>query len=103
MEQFIRESDARSLRHCTDAVGIVYDVGMETETFGQRVRKARDYRVMSQSELALQADLNRVHVAAIESGRAGKRPYPKTIRSLAAALNVDPHWLRDGAGTMECD
>jgi len=73
---------------------------MQDETFGQRVRKARDYRMLSQGELADRAGLHRVHVAAIEGPRAEKRPYPKTIRDLATALAVDPHWLRDGAGDM---
>lgn len=69
-------------------------------SFGARLRKARDYRMLSQSELAAKAGLNREHVADMERGRAGKRPWPKTVRQLAEALAINPYWLRDGDGEM---
>jgi transcriptional regulator with XRE-family HTH domain len=73
---------------------------MTEDTFGQRVKKARDYRMLTQEELGERAGLSRVHVAAIEGSRADKQPYARTIRRLADALGVRPHWLRDGTGSM---
>lgn len=89
--------------NCTYTVGLWYAVLMEEETFGQRVRRARDAKMLSQAELAELAEMNREHIADIERGRAGKRPWPKTVRALARALDVDPHWLRDGTTAEDND
>lgn len=71
---------------------------MTGTTFGQRVKEARDYRMLTQAELAERAGLHRVHIAAIEGPRADRPATVRTVRRLAAALGVDPHWLRDGTG-----
>jgi transcriptional regulator with XRE-family HTH domain len=57
-----------------------------------RLRAWRDYRVMTQQELADRAGVSRRTVAAIESGKV--RPHPSTVRALAAALQLTPEQLR---------
>lgn len=59
----------------------------EMETIGQKVRRIRESRFMSQEELAAAAKVSRATVQNVEADRRlGQRG--KTVRSLAAALGV---------------
>jgi transcriptional regulator with XRE-family HTH domain len=61
------------------------------ETFGQRVRKARESRYLSQAELAMKAGISKNTLNRIETGKAGA--IPRTVRRLAEALDVTPESL----------
>jgi transcriptional regulator with XRE-family HTH domain len=54
--------------------------------FGQRVRKLRDQRGLSQAQLAERADLDITYVSGIERGR--RNPGLNTLARLARALTV---------------
>jgi predicted ATPase/transcriptional regulator with XRE-family HTH domain len=56
-------------------------------TFGQRLRRLRLERGLTQQSLAERAGLATRAVAALESG-ARRRPYPRTVEALANALGV---------------
>ncbi len=56
------------------------------------LRPWRDFRALTQQELADRAGVSRRTVAAIEAGEV--RPHPATIRALAAALKAKPEQLR---------
>jgi len=56
---------------------------------GDRLRKVRDKRLLSQRELAERAGLSPTTILKLESGRVDE-PHPRTIRKLADALEVDP-------------
>ena len=57
-----------------------------------RLRAWRDYRAVTQQELADRSGVSRRTVAAIEAGKV--RPHPATVRALAAALKIKPEQLR---------
>src|SRR5919199_3031381 len=60
--------------------------GMDEQTqFGIALRRLREARGMTQEALAERAGLTRNAIAALERGRR-QRPYPHTLRALAAAL-----------------
>ena len=59
---------------------------------GDRLRKVRDMRLLSQRELAERAGLSPTTILKLESGRVDE-PHPRTIRKLTAALGVDPEEL----------
>ena len=59
---------------------------------GDRLRKVRDMRLLSQRELAKRAGLSPTTILKLESGRVDK-PHPRTIRKLADALEVEPDEL----------
>jgi transcriptional regulator with XRE-family HTH domain len=59
---------------------------------GDRLRKVRDKRLLSQRELAERAGLSPTTILKLESGRVDE-PHPRTIRKLADALEVDPDEL----------
>jgi transcriptional regulator with XRE-family HTH domain len=59
---------------------------------GDRLRKVRDMRLLSQRELAERAGLSPTTILKLESGRVDE-PHPRTIRKLADALEVDPDEL----------
>ena len=59
---------------------------------GDRLRKVRDKRLLSQRELAERAGLSPTTILKLESGRVDD-PHPRTIRKLADALQVDPDEL----------
>lgn len=50
---------------------------------------------LSQRELAVMAGVDRGTVRALEKEPPAKRPHPKTIRKLAAALGIKPVVLAD--------
>ncbi len=62
---------------------------------GDRLRKVRDMRLLSQRELAERAGLSPTTILKLESGRVDE-PHPRTIRKLADALKVDPNELVKG-------
>jgi transcriptional regulator with XRE-family HTH domain len=62
---------------------------------GERLKQARDRLVLTQKELADRAGVEVMVVSRIERGAVTK-PYPSTVRKLAAALGVSPAWLRFG-------
>ena len=60
---------------------------------GERVRRLRTERALSQSELAVAAGVTKLTISRIE--RDIKFPHPKTLRNLAEALGVRPVDLAD--------
>ena len=70
------------------------------DTIGSRLRWARERRVLTQRQLAEQASVQEVTVSRIENGHYGP-PKASTLQRLAAALEVDPAWLRFGDEEQE--
>ncbi len=66
---------------------------MRDETLGERIRRLRDERYLSQAELALKAGISRAVLSRIENDQAV--PIQRTVRKLAEALGVRPHELAD--------
>jgi transcriptional regulator with XRE-family HTH domain len=64
---------------------------------GEKLRKVRDQRLLSQRELAEKAGLSPTTILKLEADRVGE-PHPRTVRKLAEALGVDPRELVDGKG-----
>ena len=62
---------------------------MSDETIGQRIRRLRDSRYLSQAELALKAGMSQTVLSRLENDQAV--PIQRTVRKLAAALGADPH------------
>jgi transcriptional regulator with XRE-family HTH domain len=56
-----------------------------------RLKELRKRAYLSQAELAEKTDLTEATIVALEKGR--RRPQYKTIRTLAAVLNVQPSEL----------
>lgn len=56
--------------------------------FGQRLRSLREAAALTQEELAHRAGLTSSAIGALERGER-RRPYPHTVRALAAALGLD--------------
>jgi transcriptional regulator with XRE-family HTH domain len=54
----------------------------------EAVRNLRTRRYLSQAELAVKAEVSRTTIARIEAGEIV--PYPRTVRKLAEALEVEP-------------
>ena len=59
---------------------------------GQKLRETRKRRFMSREELAEKVGIHRDHIGRLERGMVGA-PRIKTIRDIAAALEVDPSEL----------
>lgn len=70
-----------------------------TETFGRRVRALRLERYLTQQELAQLAGLHELTIHRIETGKVA--PFGKTVRRLAAALEVRPDELARPEETAE--
>jgi len=66
------------------------------ETFGQRVRRLREIKGLTQGQLARLAGFS--HQSAIGNIEAGKREGSRNLASLAVALGVDPYYLETGKG-----
>ena len=66
---------------------------MQRETLGERIRRLRDERYLSQAELALKAGISRAVLSRLENDLAV--PIQRTVRKLAEALGVSPHELAD--------
>ena len=56
---------------------------------GEKLTKLRQKRLLSREELAVKADTHRDHIGRLERN-AITEPQMRTIRNLAAALEVDP-------------
>jgi predicted ATPase/DNA-binding XRE family transcriptional regulator len=67
--------------------------GAAALTFGQRLRSLREAAGWSQEELAERARMSTEAVSALERGTR-TRPYPATVRALAAALELAPEESR---------
>jgi transcriptional regulator with XRE-family HTH domain len=65
------------------------------ETLGQRLRRTRTQRVMTQAELAQAAGIAIITANRLEND-AIENPRPATVRKLAHVLNIDPAWLLFG-------
>ena len=74
-------------------IGTILDVMPRIS--GDRLRRVRDRRLLSQRELAERAGLSPTTILKLESGRV-EEPHPRTIRKLADALEVDPAELVEG-------
>ncbi len=75
--------------------GVCTILGVMPRISGDRLRRVRDKRLLSQRELAERADLSPTTILKLESGRIDE-PHPRTIRKLADALEVDPAELIRG-------
>lgn len=65
------------------------------ETLGARLKRARQYAVLSQEELAAASGVSVVTISRLENDQQ-EAPRPSTIRKLAKALDVAPGWLLFG-------
>lgn len=65
------------------------------KTIADRLREAREDLKLTQPELAKRA---RVSPGTIGNVEAGIRKEPRELLAIAAALNVDPQWLKTGRG-----
>jgi DNA-binding XRE family transcriptional regulator len=61
---------------------------------GERLKKLRTRRALTQEELAAEADMGKNTVNRIE--RNLTEPHMSTLRKLAQALGVEPHELLEG-------
>jgi transcriptional regulator with XRE-family HTH domain len=59
---------------------------------GDKLRKVRDERLLSQRELAAKAGLSPTTILKLEADRI-EDPHPRTIRKLTNALDVSPERL----------
>ncbi len=64
---------------------------MRTMTTGEKIRKARRQALLTQAELAALAGIGPNTIGRIERGKV--EPHLRTIRLLAAALDVPPSSL----------
>ncbi len=65
-----------------------------TEGFGERLRYLREDRLMTQRQLAQQADVALTTIVNLEKSHT--EPRFETVRKLASALEVDPRVLFRG-------
>ncbi len=65
------------------------------EINGARIKELRDRRTLSQRELAERSGVAHTTIHALETGKRGSA-WPRTVRKLAEALDVEPHELSDG-------
>jgi transcriptional regulator with XRE-family HTH domain len=68
---------------------------MDTDTLSNRLRTSRRKVGLTQEKLADLAGTNQAVVQKIENGRSN---FPRKIREIASALNVNPGWLLFGEG-----
>jgi transcriptional regulator with XRE-family HTH domain len=61
----------------------------------ERLREAREVALLSQRELAEKAGVSLDTVQRMEAGEGGV--YGRTVRKIAAALDLDPHELLGGS------
>ncbi len=65
---------------------------METFPLGQRLRKVRRSKDLTQEQLATLAGVNPITISRLESGSA-EHAYALTLRNLARALKVSADYL----------
>jgi len=68
------------------------------KTFSDRLKHARALRSLTQQDLARASGLSQSAVASYENGQ---RQSSRSVRKLAAALQVNLDWLETGKGSME--
>lgn len=61
------------------------------ESLGKRIAKIRKEKGLTQEKLAAEADLDRVAIAYIETGK--RKPKVSSIYKISAAMNIDPAYL----------
>jgi transcriptional regulator with XRE-family HTH domain len=66
------------------------------DSFGQRLRRMRQFNVLTQAELAKRAGVSLITVVRLENDEGESNPRPATVRRLAEALGVDASWLLFG-------
>jgi transcriptional regulator with XRE-family HTH domain len=62
---------------------------------GEKLRKIRDERLLSQRELAEKANLSPTTILKLEANRVAQ-PHPRTVRRLVEALGAEPHEILKG-------
>jgi transcriptional regulator with XRE-family HTH domain len=67
------------------------------ETVGNRIRKLRKARKLTQPQLAKAVGITQASVTDLETGRS-KSPASSTLTRLARFFEVDPEWLMTGKG-----
>lgn len=67
------------------------------ETFAERLRIARMWRVLTQEQLAAASGVPVVTISRLENSYRNQMPRQGTVQRLAAALDVSPAWLLYGA------
>lgn len=65
-----------------------------TNKLPSNLKRLREQRVLSLSDLARISGVNRITINRIENGK--QNPIPRTIRKLAKALGVSPEDLTSG-------
>src|SRR4051794_39019566 len=70
------------------------------ESIGERLRRLRQDRGLSQRELASQG-VSYAYISRIEAG--ARRPSVKALRQLARKLNVSPEYLETGSDLRDVD
>ena len=60
-------------------------------SLGKRIASVRKQKGFTQEQLAAEAELDRVAIAYIETGK--RRPKVSSIYKISAAMNVDPAYL----------
>ena len=63
-------------------------VAPQMKLIGSKLRKAREDKILSHRELAIRAELSPTTVLKLENAEVST-PHARTIRKLAAALEVD--------------
>src|SRR5690349_18878247 len=63
------------------------------ESIGQRIKRLRRARSLSQAELSAQSGVPLATLKDVERGKVGV-PQPRTLRKLAVALGIEPNQLR---------
>lgn len=72
---------------------------MDAKTLGERVKAARLESGLTQVQLATKAGIGQSAISSIEGGDS-KWTRAHNLLQLAAALDVDPHWLETGKGSQ---
>lgn len=69
------------------------------ETIGQRIRKAREFKVLGVVECAELLGVDYTLLSRWEHDHI--KPRPKSLKKIANVLNVDVNWLANGAKEFE--
>ena len=72
------------------------------ETLGERIRKAREYCGMSQSELARRIKVSKQALYQMESGKT-EDPGALKVKAIAVALRVNANYLLGLSDEMESE
>lgn len=75
------------------------DLGASAAEFAKRLRRTRDLRGLSQTQLSEEAGLTPAAISQIEAG--DRLPAFKTLRRLAKALETSVGYLLDGEESVE--